>query len=130
MVSDTAQWWVDLHVAPARGDGVLARGRLAFGVSQPAGATGTTRYVSTSAVGVTPAVRAPVTRRFSPRDGRFVRRHDCGVRGDVRRRCGQCEGSNLPGANIGVAGATQSGPESIVSSIGVTNANVPLTGLR
>jgi hypothetical protein len=104
---------------------------LAFGVSQPAGATGTTRYVSTSAVGSDTSCSSP---GYSTIQSAVT----AASSGDTIVVCAgtyagavvNAKALTFQGANIGVAGATQSGPESIVSSIGVTNANVTIDGFE
>jgi len=103
---------------------------LAFGVSQPAGATGTTRYVSTSAVGSDTSCSSPgySTIQSAVTALRPATRLWCAR--DVRRRCGQCEGSNLPGREHRRGWRHAERPESIVSSIGVTNANVTIDGFE
>ena len=84
---------------------------LAFGVSQPAGATGTTRYVSTSAVGSDTSCSSP---GYSTIQSAVT----AASSGDTIVVCAgtyagavvNAKALTFQGANIGVAGATQSGP--------------------
>jgi len=102
---------------------------LAFGVSQPAGATGTTRYVSTSG-------RRSDTSCSSPGYSTIQSAVTAASSGDTIVVCAgtyagavvNAKALTFQGANIGVAGATQSGPESIVSVLASPTPMSPLTG--